>query len=391
MGRGVTIVLGAAVCLLALGGSTGQPAGAAVASPIHHIVIIYQENNSFDELLGGLCVHDQRCVSVTSGKTSTGLTVPLKAAPDVVPWVDHSNHSQKLAMDGGKMDGFNLIGSCGASTNYRCYIQYQPSQIPNLAALARRFAISDHTFEIGSTPSWGAHLDLVAGSLLGFTGDNPVHASGYPGAPGWGCDSYRDAVWHSPSGAWLHVPSCIPKQDGSGPYKPSPVPWSPTIMDRLSGAGLTWKMYAATYADGGPPYGWAICPTFADCLDTPQKANMLPTTQAIADLKAGKLASVTYIMPSGAKSQHNGNSMLLGDNWIGSVVSAIENGPHWSDTAIFITYDDCGCFYDHVAPPAGLGVRVPMVIVSPYARSGYTDSSTASFASPWRISSTRSA
>jgi len=73
--------------------------------------------------------------------------------------------------------------------------------------------------------------------------------------------------------------------------------------------------------------------------------------------------------------------MSLGDNWIGSVVSAVENGPEWSSTAIFATWDDCGCFYDNVLPPAGFGIRVPMVIVSPYAIAGYTDSTDASFAS----------
>ena len=83
----------------------------------------------------------------------------------------------------------------------------------------------------------------------------------------------------------------------------------------------------------------------------------------------------------GPDSQHNGNSMLVGDNWIGRVVNAIENGPAWSSTAVFITYDDCGCFYDHVAPPPGLGFRMPMVIVSPYVKAGYTDSKVATFAS----------
>ena len=72
--------------------------------------------------------------------------------------------------------------------------------------------------------------------------------------------------------------------------------------------------------------------------------------------------------------------MALGDNWIGSVVSAIENGPDWNSTAIFITYDDCGCFYDHVAPPVnGWGIREPMVIVSPYAKPGYTDTTHTTF------------
>jgi phospholipase C len=73
--------------------------------------------------------------------------------------------------------------------------------------------------------------------------------------------------------------------------------------------------------------------------------------------------------------------MAAGDNWIGHVVSAIEHGPDWQSTAVFITYDDCGCFYDHVAPPPGLGIRTPMVIVSPWARAGTVDSTQASIAS----------
>ena len=83
--------------------------------------------------------------------------------------------------------------------------------------------------------------------------------------------------------------------------------------------------------------------------------------------------------PTGGVSQHNGDLMTPGDNWIGKVVSAIEKGPEWRSTAIFITYDDCGCFYDHVARPwPRLGVRLPFVIVSPYARAGFTDPSVGS-------------
>jgi phospholipase C len=98
------------------------------------------------------------------------------------------------------------------------------------------------------------------------------------------------------------------------------------------------------------------------------------------------LPSFSIVTPTTANSEHNGFSMSEGDNWIGSLVSAIQAGPDWSSTAIFVTYDDCGCFYDHVTPstnPDGTkqGVRVPMVIVSPYARAGYTDSTPASFAS----------
>jgi phospholipase C len=80
-------------------------------------------------------------------------------------------------------------------------------------------------------------------------------------------------------------------------------------------------------------------------------------------------------------SQHNQDLMDVGDNWLGRVISAIQAGPDWASTAVFITYDDCGCFYDHVPPPKGLGIRVPMVIISPYAKQGFTDSNVASFSS----------
>jgi phospholipase C len=73
--------------------------------------------------------------------------------------------------------------------------------------------------------------------------------------------------------------------------------------------------------------------------------------------------------------------MLVGDNWIAQEIGAVMDGPQWGTSAIFLTYDDCGCFYDHVPPPPGLGIRVPMVIVSPYARPGFVDSTTASFPS----------
>jgi phospholipase C len=95
----------------------------------------------------------------------------------------------------------------------------------------------------------------------------------------------------------------------------------------------------------------------------------------VDDGAAGKLSNFSIVVPTGANSQHNKDSMTVGDNWIGSIVAAIQSGPDWPSTTIFITYDDCGCFYDHVPPPQpDWGIRVPMVIVSPYAERGGTDS-----------------
>jgi phospholipase C len=145
---------------------------------------------------------------------------------------------------------------------------------------------------------------------------------------------------------------------------------------------LSWKLYTTAKSSGTGGYSWAICPSIAKCLYTSQRQNQVDRTQLFTDASNGTLPNFSVVLPDSTRSQHNQQSMQVGDNWIGQVVQAIEGSPNWSSTAIFITYDDCGCFYDHVPPPSSsLGIREPMVIVSPYARPGYTDSATASFAS----------
>jgi phospholipase C len=357
------------------------PEQRSAATPIRHVVIVYQENHSFDDVLGKLCsqVRGSRapCDGATTGKLHNGQTIPLSQEPDIVPDVIHSVASQQTAIDNGKMDGFDLIKGCGSSSGYACYAQYDPSQIPNLAALAQNFVISDRTFEFGRSPSWGGHLVLASATFDGFDGDNPKSGSG----PGWGCDSLKDAKWWD-GHRWILQPSCVPDQQGRGPYRSSRVLYVPTIFDRVEQAGLTWKLYAGDGTRTTGSYVWTICPSFYECLGSSQKANDIPASQILADAAAGNLPSFSIVTPQPPNSQHNGTSMAQGDNWIGSVVNAIENGPDWSSTAIFITYDDCGCFYDHVPPPSSTaGVRVPMVIVSPYAKPGYTDSTNATYMS----------
>jgi phospholipase C len=148
-------------------------------------------------------------------------------------------------------------------------------------------------------------------------------------------------------------------------------------------AGLTWRNYAPINDETGEEsgYGWSICPTFADCIYSEQFESWVPNEEFIPDALAGDLPHLSFVIPHHVESQHNGTPIIEGDNWIGSLVSAVMEGPDWESTAIFITWDDCGCFYDHFPPPEGAGIRVPMIIVSPYARPGFTDSNTATFAS----------
>ena len=388
----LAVVLGTTAALEA----SGSGASATSPTPIQHVVVFFQENHSFNNILGAYCAkHPKRgCSGTTTGELSTGQSVTLKAAPDVVPAVNHSIQAQTTAINGGKMNGFNQVSGC-AAPGYACYSTYKPTlaggspnpSVQNVIALTKKFAISDMTFEPGPVPSWGEHLALVTGNDLdGFSGNNP---SG-PG-PGWGCDSGDTAQWSTTGTApWLSEPSCVPAPAGSPEVaseppavQSSPVPWKPTILDDLQQTGHTFKIYGA--AKGKSGYGWAVCPTFADCLYTNQASDMVPAGNVVTDAQNGTLPNFSLLMPSsgptGPTSQHNGTSMAVGDNWIGQVISAIENGPDWNSTAIFLTWDDCGCFYDSVAPPANLGIRVPMIMISPWAIPGHTDHNVATWAS----------
>jgi phospholipase C len=378
------------------------------ATPVKHVVVLYMENHSFDSLLGFWCdSHPQRCPNggmPSSVTLSDGAVVTPHASPDVVPNVNHETVDQVHAINGGAMNGWQLIKGCQAP-KYGCISGYRPPQEPNLMALVRHFAISDMTFSMQDSPSWFGHTYAVAASTDGFTGHNPGINNG-PGV-GWGCDSGKTATWVS-GGQHRRVPACVPDPSLIGPggkplanggaWAPTPVPYVPTIMDRLTAAGLSWRIYGARCTDqttnaqglklcmkANGAYVYSICPTFAECLYN-QYNGLRPTTSFITDAASGHLSAFSVITPSDvAKSEHNGTSMTVGDNWLGKIVAAVMNGPEWGSTAMFITWDDCGCFYDQVPPgtnPDGTpqGPRVPLVIISPYAKSGYTDTTHTTFA-----------
>jgi phospholipase C len=378
-------------------GASG-PGQARQASPIRHVVVIYLENHSFDNVLGFWCdAHPARCpqggmpASVT---LSNGAVVSPSTDPDKVPAVLHTVASQVAAMDGGKMDGWQNIpdGSCDAATGYACISGYQPGQLPNLINLAGHFAISDNTFSLNDSESWASHIDIVSANQDHFYGDNP--RAPFPPASGWGCDSGLEAPWITPQGAREKVPACVPDHSLNpvqypygGAFERTPVRYIPTIMDRLQAAGLSWRIYGAP--KGADGYGiWDICPTFAECLDTSQDTNLVPDAQFLTDAQAGTLPAFSVVTPGGPdflSACHNSMSMTACDNWVGQLVGAVQSSPDWSSTAVFITFDDCGCFYDQVPPPldpagAREGPREPLIMVSPYARPGYTDTQATTFA-----------
>jgi phospholipase C len=384
-------------------GTVQRPIRAATATPISHVVVIDMENHSFDNVLGFWCdANPNRCPHggmPTSVTLSNGATLTPSVDPDTIPNVLHTVGSQVAAMhnvDGvPRMDGWQNIpdGSCAASTNYQCVSGYLPEQIPNLTALAQHFGISDDTFSMAAAPSWGGHLYAVMASLDHFTGDNPVPAPGVTAGPGWGCDSDKITPWRSSTGTLELIPSCIPDFKlgvaNGGAFEPTPAAYHATIMDELDKAGLTWKIYGAPGTkDGG--YLWSVCPSIAECHYTNQNTRLVEASQFGTDASTGHLPSFSLVVSGGAghltlSSCHNKFSMTACDNYIGQLVSSIEQGPAWPSTAIFITFDDFGGFYDQVPPPPNPdgtqeGPRLPLIIVSPYARPGYTDTTSSSFA-----------
>lgn len=396
--RMLRIALAAAA--LALVGSVGPSRAAArqqgvAGSPIKHVVVIFQENRSFDEVLGMFCQnHPGRCDGyVGPVRLADGSIVPMTQSPDIVtPDPPHNVATQRTVIHGGKMDGWSSVPGCVANGVNICLTYYTEAQVPALTTLANQYVVSDRTFSLNDSPSWGGHMAVAAATQANFTGAIPTPAPGVTAYPGWGCDSNKIAPWIDPATKTKSMqPSCIPAPPGmldpvkypyNGAFRQTSVQNVRTIFDNLDAQNLPWKLY-------GSVVGWTICPTFAECQYGPQRKNLVPPSNIFSDAQNGRLPAYSILLPTGPNGtgQHPPSSMLVGDNWIAQEVNAIQASPDWPTTAIFITYDDCGCFYDHVPPPAKnpdgtlQGLREPMVIVSPYAKFGFTDSQPATFAS----------
>ena len=373
-------LVGVLVAALSPASASSRPAAPPVGMPIQHVVVIYQENHTFDNLLGALCVQqNNRCNGVTTGQAGT-TTIPLGPTTDIVPTVDHSVIGQATATDGGKMDGFYKINGCTAPT-YACYTQAGPTSVPILWSLATSYAISDNTYSQTPVMSWEQHMQLGSMTLDGFYGNNPVPAPGLTGGSGWGCISPDHVLW-GPKQVW--VSPCVPDAAGKGPrIAGSPVPYVPDFYDNVLAANqISYGMYGAYYDTGTAENIWCPGCMFSTWENSSQKtATAKHPKDILTDITSGHLPEVSYVTPLPKNSQHNTDSLIQGDNWIGSIVAAVQASPYWASTAIVIAYDDCGCFYDHVVPPVGLGMRTPLVIVSPYAKAAYVDHTQAAFSS----------
>ncbi len=342
---------------------SSAPAG---IGKIDHIVFIIKENRSFDHYFGRFPGAD----GATTGRTSTGEVVSLNRAPDqVIPDVAHAAQDAYRAYDGGRMDRFDLNpGAVNLGVN-SAYSQMGPGDIPNYWAYARRFTLDDHFFSTVMGPTFPNHLMTIA-AQSGNVDSNPTIPSGR-----WGCDSPPASyvITVSPAGRAGSASPCLDIT---------------TIADRLNARHIGWRYYAPSIGHAG--YIFSTFDAIRHIRRGPQwETHVVPWTGFQADVARGDLAPVTWLVTDTAESEHPPASACLGENTTVADLDALMRSPLWKSTAVFVTWDDFGGFYDHVAPPRrdqlGLGPRVPTLVISPYARRGYVDHATYDFSSLLRF------
>jgi len=318
---------------------------------IQHIVFIIKENRTFDNYFGTF----PGANGATSGTISTGQVIPLGHAPDKLPRdIDHSYNAAITAIDGGRMDRFDLITGGNQNGDYLSYTQYTEADMPNYFAYARHFALGDNMFSSLTGPSFPNHLYTV-GAQSGGAINNPS-SSGI-----WGCDADDT--------------STVQVMDNHGNItRQFPCFNFRTLADNLEVAGLTWKYYAPQKGESG--YIWSALDAIQHIRLTPLwEERVVPTSQFASDALNSRLPAVSWLVVGSGMSEHPPASVCAGEDWTVQQLNAVMQSPDWNSTAVFLTWDDFGGFYDHVPPPKvdnfGFGPRVPFLIISPYSKPGY--------------------
>ncbi len=318
--------------------STRTPAPAPPkAAPINHIIYVIQENHAFDNYFGTF-------PGANGIPAGTKLPETPGGPPMVAPFhLTNLNHDLPHAFDvahraynGGKMDGFVYAEKSKDTMGY-----YDGTDLPNYWAYAREFTLMDGFFSSLMGPSLPNHLYTVAAQSGGV--ENNLKA-----APESGFNF-------------------------------------PTMADLLSKSNISWRYYDGK-KDPLKFSLWNPLPGFREFQQDRSLAhNLVPSSQFYADLMNGMLPRVSWVVPNGVESEHPTQNVQLGMWYVTSLVNAVMKSPYWKDTVIFLTWDDYGGFYDHVAPPQldkyGYGPRVPTIVISPYAKKGFVDHTTYDFTS----------
>jgi phospholipase C len=364
--------------------TTVPPPSAAVPAgldKIQHFVFIMQENRSFDSYFGTYPGADGIPAGVSIPDPGGGAPVsPYHDTSPVNRGGPHGWDNSIADVNGGRMDGFLAqsyqakAAGAGANTtnptavvglNYKDVMGYHDyNEIPNYWNYARLYVLQDRLFESVASYSLPAHLYMLAAQSGGYV--DPL-------------------------------------------TQPKPTSYDfPEITELLSSGKITWKYYVTSgsipdteddHIVGTIPQQqqdphtytlWNPLPAFPKVAGDPdQNSRLVSTAQFYSDAATGTLPQVSWVIPSGAVSEHPPAGIREGMAYVTGLINSVMQGPDWDTTAIFVAWDDWGGFYDHVVPPKvdmyGYGIRVPGLVISPYARQGYIDHNTYSFESWLRI------
>ena len=346
--------------------SMSTPASQKKPGKITHVVLVIQENRSFDNLFATFPGAD----GTTTGKRHNGKVIPLQERSLASLDVSHDSKSYTTDYDAGAMDGFDLSTFIHSSKKAGTYpYQYaNPTQIQPYWTMAVQYALADQMFQTQGSGSFTAHQDLIAGTTAINETESLIDT---PNAGPWSCDAPQGTTTDliTTNGDYLK---------GKGPFPCLTYPTG-TLRDLLDAKGVSWKYYAPVYKVGAVGGLWNAFAAIQAVREGPEWTTniSIPTTNIFADISNKALPAVSWVIPDQPNSDHPGDNHGVDDgpSWVASVVNAVGNSSYWNSTAIIVVWDDWGGFYDHVPPPflddaGGLGFRVPMIVVSPYVPAG---------------------
>ena len=383
------------------GGPTGHYEVAAGIHKIKHIIVIEQENRSFDSYFGtypgadGIPMKNGQpavCIPVPS----SGCQKPYHDTADVNGGGPHNERSARVDVNGEKMDGFIKQAAkgkkgCGQNTvdNPACSSSAAPdvmgyhtaAEIPNYWTYARDFTLDDHMFEPVASWSLPDHLYLVSGwsakcsSPLPSSCVNEIKGPYTPAQMQQYVDQAINTGTADITNAWTDITWLLYNHHVSWAYFVQ----TGDQPDCENDAAVACPPVAQSYLTPGI---WNPLPVFEDVQKDHQIRNIQPLNNYFAEAKKGTLPSVMWITPSQADSEHPPASVHQGQAYVTAVINAAMKSSDWDSTAIFLQWDDWGGFYDHVVPPPvdqnGYGLRVPAMVISPYAKAGHIDHQTLS-------------
>jgi phospholipase C len=377
-------------CLVAAGvaasasGASNRPAGIHL---IRHVVVIMQENRSFDSYFGTYPGADGIpkgvCVPVPRGG---GCVRPYHDTSNRNAGGPHDHVNAVRDIDAGNMDGFVLQAASGRRAACSAQIDaptcslaprapdvmgyHDWHEIPNYWAYARHFVLQDHMFQPDLSWSLPAHLYMVSGwsAKCSVAGD-PMSCRSAVQAPGSPPGDPQNTTGATPDYAWTDLTYLLHKAHVSWRYYVAKGSQPDCADNAMFCAPVPQK--AAT------PGIWNPLPYFDTVRQDGQLENVAPLQSFFRAARTGTLPAVSWITPAQAVSEHPPALITRGQAYVTSLVDAVMRSKDWSSTAIFLSWDDWGGFYDHVAPPRvdaqGYGLRVPGLVISPYARRGFVD------------------